>query len=126
MPNRVSIWIVLFIVFFNGGYVMMDGLDVWDHMGVDPQPGGEEIREDIQNQTNPDNINPQGGGLATLFGLISSLWNTTVGAVLDQLLPGIAMLGNLNIIPDPLVDFFQLASVIAGIDAAAYLRGYNL
>lgn len=126
MPNRVSIWIVLFIVFFNGGYAMMAGFGVWDHMGADPDPGGTEVKDDITDTTDPRNVDPQGGGLSTLFGLISALYNNTIGVVLNKLLPGIAMLGNLNIVPDAVVDFLQLASVIAGIDAAAYLRGYNL
>lgn len=126
MPNRASIYVVLFIVLFNGGYVMMDGLGVWDHMGTDPQPGGSDIREDVVDSTDPSNIDPQGGGLGTLFGLITVIYHGTVGAALDTILPGLAMLNNLAIVPGPVVEFLQLVSFVAGIDAAAYLRGFNL
>lgn len=125
MPNRVSVWIVLFLVFFNAGYGMMGAMGVWDHMGTDPEPGGDEL-DDLKDSQRPDEVNPQGGGLSTLFGLIASLYDSTVGAVLSAIFPGIDMLGNLDIMPAGVVEFLKWAGLIATIDAAAYLRGFNL
>ena len=124
---RVSVYIVLFLVFFNGGAEMLIDTGVADDMGIDPTTGNDEQLEQADREAR--HVDPGTGTGGTLFGLYNAL-ATTVRTVFNTVFPGAAMLkaslpGGTAL--NAFIDFlFAGASIIVGLDTVAYFRGYTL
>lgn len=120
MPYKLSIWIVLFLVAFNGGHVMLDASGTYDYLGVSADPGTPSEVTQAANQV--DNYDTGTGGGSTLFGLYNTLADP-LEAVFNAILPGAAMLKNVGV-PTYLVNFtFAPLALIPGIDLIKFLRG---
>lgn len=120
---RVSVWIVLFLLFFNAGAGMLINQGVADDMGIDPATGNDERLE--QANESASNINPGSGTGGTLFGLYNALAQT-LETIFNAVMPGAAMLKAAGF-PNFFVDFlFTAAFIIVGLDTIAFFRGYEL
>lgn len=120
---RVSVWIVMFLLFFNAGAGMLISTGVADEIGINPQTGNDD-RLEAANES-ASNINPGSGSGGTLFGLYNALAQT-LETIFNAILPGAAMLKTAGF-PAFFVDFlFTAAFVIVGLDTIAFFRGYEL
>lgn len=120
---RVSVYIVLFLLFFNGGAEMLIQTGVAGEMGIDPATGNDEELENAKEEAR--NPNPGSGVGSTLFGMYNSL-ASTVEAIFNTIMPGAAML-KATPIPDFFVNFlFGAAPIIVGLDTIAFFRGTEL
>jgi hypothetical protein len=120
---RVSIYIVMFLVFFNGGALMLESTGAADAMGIDPAEGNDQQLEDAKEQARSPN--PGSGIGGTLFGLYNSLAGT-LEAILNTIMPGAEML-KANGFPDPIVNYlFGATPFIIGLDIIGYFRGWSL
>lgn len=120
---RVSVYLVLFLLFFNAGAVMLESTGIADTMGIQPAEGNsQELEEAKQAAESPDPGNGIGG---TLFGLYNSLAGL-LETIFDTIFPGAAML-KANGFPDFFINFcFSGASIVVALDIAGYFRGYPL
>lgn len=120
---RVSVHIVLFLVFFNAGAVMLQDTGVADDMGINPDEGNDERLEQASDAARePD---PGSGIGSTLFGMYNSLAGT-VETVFNTIFPGAAML-KANGFPNFWIDFlFAAMPIIVGLDTVAFFRGWKL
>jgi len=120
---RVSVYIVLFLLFFNAGAVMLESTGIADTMGIQPAEGNSDELEDAKRAAeSPDPGNGLGG---TLFGLYNSLAGL-LETIFDTIFPGAAML-KANGFPDFFITFlFSGASIVVALDIASYFRGYPL
>jgi len=120
---RISVYFVMFLLFFNAGGAMLESTGAADTMGIDVAEGNDkELQQAKDAAGNPDPGNGLGG---TLFGLYNSLAGL-LETIFDTIMPGAAML-KANGFPDFLVNFlFTGMSVIIGLDVISYFRGYGL
>jgi len=96
------------------------GMD--DKWGTSPEPGDAQALSDAQQE--PDNINPRGGGLSTLFGLIVSV-GSSLGAIFGSALPALDLLGDLGV-PDYIILLMGgPLTILSGIEIADWLRGIS-
>lgn len=120
---RVSVYIVLFLVFFNAGAGMLISTGVAGEMGIDPATGNDAAIEEAQTES--EQVNPGTGTGGTLFGLYNAL-GQTVEVIFNTIMPGAAMLKAAGL-PAFFVDFlFTGASIIVALDTIAFFRGYEL
>lgn len=124
---RVSVYIVLFLLFFNGGAELLIDTGVAGDMGIDPATGNDEKLEKASEDAR--NVDPGTGTGGTLFGMYNAL-ASTVGTIFDTIFPGAAMLK--AAVPggsafNAFINFlFTGASIIVGLDTVAFFRGYEL
>jgi len=116
---KLSIQIVLFLVFFNAGAGMIQATAVSDDLGISPETGEPDELQEAQDQADKFSA---GGGLGdTLFGLISAL-GTALNTIVNAIFPGAAMLKNVGI-PDPIVNFlFSGMTLYVAFDMMDFLR----
>lgn len=123
---RVSVYIVMFLVFFNGGALMLQSTGAADWMGIDPAEGNDE---QIKNATEAaKNPNPGRGIGETLFGMYNSLAGT-LETVFNTVMPGAAMLKAVihSDAGDAFINYiFTAAPIIVGLDTIAFFRGWDL
>lgn len=122
MAYRASIWIVIFLVSFNGGAVFLDAVGVDDYLGISSDVGDVD---EIDQATEQSQFETGTGRGATLFGTYNRLAGV-LNNVLNALMPGAEMLKNAW--PDPTfhlaVNFvFGVLVMIPPIDLAMFLRG---
>lgn len=119
MSYKISVWIALFLVSFNGGHVMLDVSGTYDYLGVQPDLGNTDQIDRAKQSV--EEVNTGGGGGDTLFGL----YNTIAGpieTIFDTIMPGAKMLKNVGV-PDYLVNFtFGTLALIPGIDFILFMR----
>lgn len=124
---RVSVYIVLFLLFFNGGAELLIDTGVAADMGIDPGTGNDEKLEKAQEDSRT--VDPGTGTGGTLFGMYNAI-GSTVETVFNTVFPGAAMLkaaisGGAAF--NAFIDFLFLgASIIVGLDTVAFFRGYSL
>lgn len=122
MP-RISVAILLFLVFFNlGTQILIIDTGVAEDMGVDPALGDTGELDDAASQSE---VQAGSGVGETLFGLYNALMNTLSG-LWQAIFPGEQMLKNAGF-PDFWVDFvFGAMKLIVALDTIAFLRGWDL
>lgn len=119
---RITVQILLVFVFMNAFAGMLQTTGVADDLNVNPQPGGDEKLDQINNET--ENFESGGGGGETLFGLYNTLAGV-LDAIVDTL-PALAMMKNAGA-PDFIVNYgFAGYSIITGLDIAGYIRSGGL
>lgn len=120
---RISIYIVMFLVFFNAGAAMLETTGAAKTMGIDISEGNDERIEEAQNASrSPDPGNGVGG---TLFGLYNSLAGL-LETILNTIAPGAEML-KANGFPAFIINWsFAAMPIIIGLDIISYFRGYSL
>jgi len=120
MAYRISFWIVIFLLCFNGGAALMDASGASDYLGVEPSTGNPEQLEEAQE--NSQNFDPGEGSGDTLFGVANSL-TSPLETIFNTIFPGGKMLINVGV-PSYLVTFALTAlSIIPGYDLMQFLRG---
>lgn len=121
---RVSVAIVLFLLFFNAGGTMLEETGVASTSKInDPDTGNNGRLTDAQEEAR--NVDPGQGQGGTLFGMYNSLAGT-LEPIFNSIFPGAAML-KANGFPDFWINFlFTGMSVIVGLDTLAYFRGWDL
>lgn len=120
---KISIQIVLFLIFLNAGAVMLDEAGVNDALGIEPAVGGSERLENVQEDTQKFST---GTGLGeTLFGMYTTL-GRTVETVVELVTAGPTMLKNAGV-PAFFVDYvFAGLLIIPVLDVVSFLRGLDL
>lgn len=119
MAYKISMWIVLFLLFFNGGAVMLQASGAADYLGVTPATGGGERLDDVSDELN--SYETGNGGGSTLFGLYNTL-SQPLEAAFNAIFPGAQMLKNVGV-PGYLVTFlFTGLAVVPGYDLLVFLR----
>lgn len=120
---RVSVYIVMFLLFFNAGAAMLETTGVAESMGIAPSEGNDaQLEKAKQEARSPD---PGSGLGGTLFGLYNSIAGT-LETVLNTIFPGAEML-KANNFPDFVVNWaFAGMPIIVGLDIAGYFRGWSL
>jgi len=120
---RVSIYLVMFLLFFNGGYVMLEQTGAADTMGIDPAEGNDEQFEEAKDASR--NVNPGNGLGSTLFAMYNSLAGV-LETIFNTIFPGAEML-KANGFPDFAINYsFGAAPIIIALDIIGYFRGYSL
>ncbi len=120
MAYRISFWIVIFLICFNGGALLLETSGAADYMGVEPSTGSPEQLEEAKDSAK--NFDTGEGSGDTLFGLANSLMNP-LETIFNTIFPGGEMLINVGV-PAYLVTFCLTAlSIIPGYDAMQFLRG---
>lgn len=119
MPYKISIWIALFLLFFNGGAVFLSGTGAAGYLGV--SAGGcapaslEQATDEVRN------FGIGGAGGQTLFGLYNRLADP-FETMFNLVMPGAAML-KCNGLPVTVVNFLLAGlSAVPGIDLILFLR----
>jgi hypothetical protein len=117
---KVSVYLLVFFISMNAFAGALYALDVDDHLGTSPDPGGsDELQQAIADA---QDIQGGGGGGETLFSAYNSL-ATGIEQVLWTVLPAARLLGNTPI-PNPIVDWlFASVPVIVALDYAGFFRG---
>lgn len=120
---RVSVYIVMFILFTNAGAAALQSTDAADTIGVDPAEGSDEqINAAKDAARSPDPGNGVGGTLFGLYNSIAGLLET----IFNLIFPAAAMFKSTPI-PDFAVNYAYTAMpIIVGLDVAAYFRGWSL
>lgn len=119
MAYKVSVWIVLFLLFFNGGHIALDVSGTYDYMGVSPNPGDTSDLNDGKGSV--QNFDTGKGLGDTLFGLYNLL-ASPLETLLNTIFPGAKMLKNIGV-PFWIVNFGMAGlAVIPGIDLINFLR----
>lgn len=119
MAYKISVWIVIFFLFFNGAHVALDTSGTYGYLGVSTNPGDasdlKDGKNDVQNfQT--------GKGLGdTLFGLYNLL-ASPLESIVNAIFPAAKMLKNVGV-PFWLVNFGLAGmAIVPGIDLINFLR----
>lgn len=119
MPYKISMWIVIFLLFFNGGAALMNTSGASDYLGVSPDVCAPDSLQNAGETS--QGFSTGGGGGSTLFGFynqIAGMFET----LFNSIFPGAAMLKCAGI-PDYVVTFaFSGLAVVPGIDIAIFLR----
>jgi hypothetical protein len=117
---KTSVWLLVFFLSMNAFAGALYGLNVDDHMGVSPDPGG--TGELAEAQADAANVQASGGGGQTLFSAYNSL-ASGVQAVIFTLLPATRLLANAGV-PNAIVNWLTTAvPIIVGLDYAGFFRG---
>jgi hypothetical protein len=121
---KAAKWIVLFLVFFNGGGVLVAESGIDDYLGIAPGTGSNPQLESAQGQLNSDAGDRQSTDSGTLFGFYSAT-SDAFGALVNAINPGAAQLK--AALPYPtlhlVIDFvFAGANLVAGITVIQFLR----
>jgi len=120
MAYRISFWIVIFLLCFNGGAVLMESSGAADYLGVEPSTGSPEQLEEAKADAQEFDTGEGSGD--TLFGLANSLTNP-LETIFNTIFPGGEMLINVGV-PSYLVAFCLTAlSIVPGYDLISFLRG---
>lgn len=119
MAYKLSVYIVLFLVFFNGGAALLDASGTTEHLGLDTTTSnGDDIEAKADNARD---FSVGGGVGETLFGLYNAVAGV-LETVFDTLTPGAKMLKSAGV-PDYLVNFtFAGLYVVPGIDLINFFR----
>lgn len=121
MPYRVSVYLILFLVFFNGGAIMLDVTGVADYLGVSVDLGDTS---EIDTATNQTSLQTGTGTGSTLFGTYNRV-ASFLDTVFTPITAGPEMLKNAwgNPLWADLVDYlFTGIGMIIAIDIALFLR----
>lgn len=120
---RVSIYIVMFLVFFNGGVAVLENTGAADTMGIHPAEGNDAQLEQAKEEARSPN--PGSGIGATLFGLYNSLAGT-LETVFNTIFPGAELL-KANGFPDFVINYsFSGMALFVGLDTIGFFRGWSL
>lgn len=120
MAYKLSFWIVLFLVFFNGGAVLMENSGADDYLGISPSTGNPDAIDSATG--NVSNFDTGEGSGDSLFGLTNTVTNPLQG-LFNLIFPGGEMLINAGV-PAYLVTFFLSGlAIIPGYDLINFLRG---
>jgi hypothetical protein len=119
---RISVYIVLFFVFFNAGAVMLDETRTEEALGISAETGNpDELQQAQSSAQKVSASNSDTGTLFTFYTTLSSVFNSIV-----NILPAASMLVNVGT-PQWFVNFvFAGAPIIVGIDILSVARGFNL
>lgn len=119
MPYKISMWIVVFLLFFNAGAVLMNASGTSDYLGVSPQTCTPDSLANADNTA--QDFSTGGGGGSTLFGFYNQIAGM-LETLFNSIFPGAAMLKCAGL-PNYIVTFlFSGLAVIPGIDLAIFLR----
>lgn len=120
MAYKLSVYIVLFLLFFNGAAVLLNASGTADYLGVEPDTGDTNKLDAAREESKSFGVSRGIGD--TLFGLwitLSTVIETIVGAVF----PGANMLMNAGV-PSYIVSYGMAGlAVVPGIDLVKFLRG---
>jgi hypothetical protein len=125
---KTSVYIVLFLVFFNAGGFLYTEAGVDDYLGVEFTTGDNPELERAEQQAN--SVSDQASG--AIDGTLIGLYNTVTGilaTIFNAINPGAAMLKAAVASPtfDLLVNFsFAGMWVVTGITLVEFLRGVQL
>lgn len=117
---RVTTTVVIFFILLNAfvGVIGQAGLD--DSWGTQPQTGEPDALTQAQQES--DRVQPSGGGLSTLFGLIVSL-GSSLGTIFGAALPAVSMFADLGV-PTWFLGYATAPlAIIAAVEIADFLRG---
>lgn len=123
---RISVFLVIFLILFNGWAVVMVDYGIDDHLGFNAETGdAPELQETQEAAGNVSSGEPAG---QTLIGFYNGLLKTFEN-VLTGWEPGVQML--VNIVPggvaqDLIIWAFSISKIIIAVDVMAYARGVDL
>lgn len=122
MAYRLSVWIVVFLLSFNGGAVMLTETGAAEYMGIGVDVGDTSELDDATDDSEFDTGTGTG---QTLFGTYNQL-SGFLNGIFNAIMPGAEMLK--NAFPDPtfalMVNFiFSVLAIIPTIDLAKFIRG---
>lgn len=122
MPYKLSVWILIFLVSFNGGAELLVQTGTADYMGISADVGDTSELESAQNTQSFQSGTGTGSTLFGTYQRVTQLFNDLFNAIM----PGAEMLK--AAIPSPtwhtIVNFvFSVLALFPVIDAAKYLRG---
>lgn len=119
MAYKISIWIALFLLFLNGGHVVLGASGTYDYLDVSPTIGDTSELDDAGAA--PEDFETGDGSGDTLFGLYSSIGNVW-NAVINGVFPAASIMKNLGM-PDYIVNFtFSGLTTVMGLDVAKLIR----
>lgn len=119
---RISIQLFLFFVFMNAFAGIFAATPLGDHLGIDPDPGGEQEIEAAE--ADAQNVSSSSGTQDTLFGLYNSVASVFEGLI--NSFPALAMMKNAGA-PAWLVNYgFAGYGFLTAFDAIGYLRDGGL
>jgi hypothetical protein len=119
MAYKLSVYVVLFLLFFNGSAILLDASGTTEHLGIETSTdNGDEVVAASEDARTFE----VGGGLGqTLFGLYAALGGVLEG-LFNAVNPGAAMLKS-TFVPDYLVNFVFLGlHLLPAIDIVKFLR----
>lgn len=117
MAYKLSFWIVLFLLFFNGGAVLLEESGTLAYMGLDaPQRDYSDEKAAVQE------FDVGAGFAPTLFGLYYTL-SIPLEALFDIIFPAEDVLVAAGIPPYLAKFFFGGLAIIPGYDIVRFLRG---
>lgn len=120
---RISVYILLFLVFTNALAVAFDASGMDDHLGIQPSTGSPDQLERAQNQA-PSSVDPGSGG-SDLFNFWVNLGDT-LSLLINGIFPAAKMFSNAGA-PDWMVAYaFSGIGIIGVIDFLAFLRGGSI
>lgn len=123
---RVSIYLLIFLILFNGWAGLLQQYDIDDQLGINAETGDPQELDEAKSAA--DNIQTGQSIGGTLLGYYNALLNTVEGMV-TGLQPGVQMLVNISP-PGPAEDVIVWAGtiipIIVATDLIAVARGVDL
>lgn len=124
MAMRITVYIVLFLVFMHAAPAMLDSAGLTETHGLNPDTGAASSQIDAAKDRAND-AETSGGGLQTLFGLYATLgrvWD----AIVNIIYPGAEMVKNIGV-PNLLVNFLMSGlTLFSAMDVFDYIRSGGL
>lgn len=120
MTYRISVWVALFLVFFNAGAIFIDQTGADDYLGIEPDTGDSSELDEAESTAKEYKTGTgQGSTLLGTYNRLASVLNGVVNAVQ----PGKEMI-EANGAPASVTGFLWSGfGVIIGVDVALFLRG---
>lgn len=120
MGYRISVWVAIFLVFFNAGAVFIDSTGTDEYLGIEPDTG--DVSEIEQAESSTQKFDTGTGQGQTLLGTYNRL-SSTLNEVINAVQPGKEMLEAAGV-PASVTGFLWSGfGMILGIDIVLFLRG---
>lgn len=118
--GRATVYILLFLVFFNSGAVMLQETGLADAANLNTQTGDPEELQNYETE-----VDPAGGGGSTLFGLFAG-FGDRLASLFGGIMPGIDMLSNVGV-PSAFLGYATSGiSLVMLVDLLSYIPGRDL
>lgn len=115
----LSVYIVLFLIFFNGGAILLDSTGADDYLGIDPDTG--DTSEIDEGETAAGEFETGTGQGQTLLGTYNRL-SSVLNEIVNGVQPGKEMLETAGF-PAAITGFLWSGmTIIIGWDIAQFLR----
>lgn len=121
---RLSVLILVFLLFVNGWAALLQAYDVDDHLGINAETGDPQELQEAQDKAK--NVTTNSGGITgSTTGLITTV-TTGIGALVKGVNPAAQMLSNIappGITQDIILWLFGVTEIIVAVDIINFARG---